>query len=199
MSTSAVYLAFLKLLFYCVMRLKSFKVKRDLLAAIYLKRVVQDINLREAGKNRHPIIDEFNKWAGVAVGSPYCLSGALYRLDETCNILGLKNPVGRCAGTQSFYDLAPAKYKNTFDRLVLPGDIGIMQVVLDQTRGHAFIVAEKKEPGVKKVKTYEYNTGSSGERDGEGFFEKTRTDDITTMRVRGFVDVLTWILDSQEE
>ncbi len=174
------------------------KVLRDGLVAAYLDRVDDDLGLREPnGSNRSASIDEMNKWSGGGLGAPYCITGALHRLMLTCKKLGLAFPIRPEASTQRFFNLAPAKYKRTVKDVWLPGYIGIYVSKSDSSHGHAVILRLPKAVADKNVYTYEYNTGPDGGRDGPGFFAKTRSiNGTTTLKFRGAVDVIQWILDA---
>jgi lysozyme len=166
---------------------------RDELVDLWRK----DLGQRETnGKNRSPMIDAINERLGVAKGSPYCIGGLLVRgVEVLCKKHGLKNPVTMTAGTQNFYNKAPAKYKHAKGVHAKKGDIGILVNKDDAGHGHAF--GFREEQVTADQRTIEYNTNGAGSRDGDGVFELERTDLGTlTKTYRGSVDVIQWIMDA---
>lgn len=163
------------------------------LTRVFLDLCAQDLGIKEAGKNRHPLIDEFNKYCGVPLGSPYCLSAIMYRLNGACALLGLKNPIPKIASTQILFNTAPVKY--IFLENPVAGEIGIMQSRADPSRGHAFVVRHDKLVTDKTLLTLEYNTGPDLGRDGDGVYNKIRTmNGTSTLKMRGFIDLVSWVL-----
>lgn len=170
-------------------------ITRSQIANEFLRQMKSHVGEREtAGPNRSPFIDEINRRAGAALGSPYCLAGATCALDDACKALGLKNPVGIHAGTQNWYDSVPEEYKSEkgYARL---GDIGIFQDRGDRAHGHAFFVAEDEEASSLLFGTIEFNTNHQGSRDGDGVWPQERSRaGSPSLALRGFVDVCQWVL-----
>lgn len=167
---------------------------RDLFVA---KMLAYEGKKETDGKNRAPWIDQDNKRAGVALGSPYCLTSALCRLDEACVELKLKNPVGIHASTQRFYAKSPEHYRFQFAK---KGMIGIQQSRKDKTKGHATPVRENMIADSKYYRSIEFNTDGSGSRDGDGVWKKTRSLDGDSSKIfLGFVDVCQWVMDHNTE
>lgn len=148
------------------------------------------------GKNRSPFIDADNKRAGVAMGSPYCLTSSLCRFDEACSELGLKNVVGIHASTQNWYRKVPKQFILKHGK---KGCIAIFQSKGDKSRGHAAPVRENMMAGSAYFRTIEFNTDGTGSRDGDGVWKKTRSvDGSHSMRFLGFVDVCAWVEESNK-
>jgi hypothetical protein len=160
-----------------------------------------DAKMREThGKNRSPRIDSFNKRTGVPMGSPYCMAGAWCALDDACRKLGLKNPVPPTASSQGFFNNAPSKYRHTDMLGAIPiAAFGVMQQKSNSSRGHIWVNKASKKSGSKTISTLEYNTGPDGGRDGDGAYAKIRkVDGTSTLRQRGWVDVVAWVLDANK-
>lgn len=155
-------------------------VTRDTIANKIVALIQKDIDtkLRETnGKNRSPRIDMFNKRAGAPKGTPYCASGAWCAIDDACKELGLKNPLKPTAASQAFRKptYIPKKYIRSEGELGRKGDVGVLQVPNDSSRGHHTTLSEdqKKFPFYDSV---EYNTDAkSGDRDGDGAYAMTRS------------------------
>lgn len=166
---------------------------RDFLVAQCLK----DVGQKESnGNNRSPMIDDINKQMGEDMGQPYCISGLMIRaikpLGET---FGLKRPFMLNSSTQSFWQLVPAKYKRLAGIMAKKGDMGILQNRDNADRGHAFLVKEDQVDS-KIENTVEYNTDPSGGRDGDGVYERTRSQDgDDAKKYLGCIDIVQWFLD----
>lgn len=159
-----------------------------------------DANIRETdGKNRSPLIDSFNERVGVALGSPYCASASWCRIDDACKELGLKNPVPKTAGSQSFRHspFVPKAYIRPPHSLGQKGDAAIFQVVGNESQGHYATVRENQATDSNSFKTLEYNTDGSGSRDGDGAYDMTRHVDGRTGNkfFICFTDIPQWIYD----
>lgn len=180
---------------------------RQIIADKIVELIQKDVDneLRETdGKNRSERIDSFNTRAGAPLGSPYCASAGWCAIDDACKELNLKNPVKPTASSQKFRDdkFIPKKYFRAHGELGRKGDVGVFQVVGDQTRGHYVTVAEDQtEANRNEFKTLEYNTDGSGSRDGDGAYRMAR-------RVEGrvgnkffllFADIPQYILDENSE
>lgn len=158
----------------------------------------KDLGQREPnGKNRSKMIDEINNAAGVDLGSPYCLSGIMYRgVFTLCKNKQLKMPIHIEASTQEFWRSVPSKYKRLAGSTAKKGDICIMQSRNNPSTGHAYLCIEDEVKG-KPQKTLEYNTDpNTGDRDGDGVYIRTRSQDgDLAKRYLGCVDICQWIRD----
>lgn len=166
----------------------------EIIKNTYLRIARSHIGEKETrGKNRSPIIDLLCKRGGVDLGSPYCLLGATACLDDACKELGLKNPVGVKAGTQSFFSKTPKAYQRNSAK---QGMIGIFQNRSDRAHGHAVICTEDEDSDFE-FSTIEYNTDPSGGRDGDGVYKRVRhAKGDSRLCLRGFVDVIQWVCDA---
>jgi len=150
----------------------------------------------DQGSNRSKIIDEFNRRAGEDMGEPYCIAGATCVFDDTCKELGLSNPVGIHAGTQEFWQNAPSKYKHDSTFHAVAGMIGIYQDRGNHDHGHGVSVVADMVFPFKTFQTIEFNTNTTGGREGDNCYARQRSVDGTTeMRLLGFVDVCQWVMD----
>lgn len=183
------------------------KVTRAHFAKTMLQVIGKDIDagLRETkGKNRSPRIDEINKRAHTALGSPYCAAGYWCAVDDACKILGLKNPAPPTASSQAFRkdSYVPKKFIRPEGALGQIGDAGVLQVRGDSSHGHLVAVAENQTEAMKpKFKTGEYNTDGSGSRDGDGAYWMTRSTQDGSFTNSGklficFTDVPGWVLEA---
>lgn len=146
------------------------------------------------GKNRSPLIDKVNAYTRAGMGAPYCIGACVYDVNEVCHELGLRNPVPAECSTQAFYSSAPSTYRRPNGIHAKKGDIGILQNRGDVYHGHAYMFRE--DQASKTHLTIEANTDGSGGRDGDGWYERTRSDDGDgSKRYLGAVDVAQWILD----
>ena len=146
------------------------------------------------GKNRSLLIDALNNRTGARLGDPYCQTAIWCVADDLCRARGFKNPLPRTASSQSAWRQAPAKYRKNLTGK--KGDFAYQRLRNDHSRGHAMMVAVDKVPGETKFFTLEANTNKAGSRDGDGFWEQTRSTDGTHEKMfLGFVDVPQWITD----
>lgn len=163
----------------------------------------QDLGQREdMGKNRSLMIDNINLRLGVPLGSPYCIGGLLTEgVEPLCKMFNLKNPIPMEAGTQSFWQAVPEKYKYPKGKLGKKADICILQNKADAGHGHAYGLTQDELVQsltlVNSQKTIEYNTNKAGSRDGDGVWELERSQDGTlTKNYLGAVDVVRWVMDA---
>lgn len=168
------------------------------LRAALVAKMRSQLGEREThGKNRSPLIDRVNKYTNAGNGAQYCISACVYDVNEVCKELGLKNPVPAECSTQAFYRNAPSKYRRPKGTKAKMGDIGIQQSRNDPGHGHAYMF--RKDQIDEKHLTIEANTDGSGGRDGDGWYERTRTDDgDSSKKYLGAVDVAQWILDANK-
>jgi len=149
------------------------------------------------GQNRSKEIDMFNKLADVDIGSPYCVSGAVFGLYPyiiklaKADGIHLQYAGPSTASSQSFFKRGA--------KAVIGGPVfgaaAIYQQLANPTRGHFTTCLVDKLNG-KKFDTFEFNTSvdieknGEMERDGQGASFKTRSiEGYTSMRFLGFVDV----------
>lgn len=119
------------------------------------------------GSNRGPLIDQFNRGAGVPLGSPWCASVADWGYKKN----GLP---GRGAYSPSWYSAARVIPR---DR-VRPGD---MALVWFPNKGRwAHVIAIVETVRTKDVVCLEGNTNSQGSREGHGFFRRIRSKSSVT-------------------
>jgi hypothetical protein len=177
---------------------KSTISKADLQEALVKKWESFSFVRETKGPNRSPDIDVVNKWVGVDLGSPYCIAFLLYCLNQVCLELKLKNPVGKHAGTQEFFNNAPAKYKHLLTEDWVLASIAIMVQRNDSSHGHAVGVKVGRAARDSQVSTDEFNTGPDGGRDGEGFYHHVRSlAGTSSLKFRGAIDVCQWVIDAQ--
>lgn len=179
------------------------KLTREVIANKIVEIIQRDVDaeMREThGKNRSPRIDSFNKRVGVYLGAPYCASGGWCAIDDACKALGIKNPVKPTASSQDFRrtSFVPAKFIRAEGSLGKKGDVGVLQVYGDSSRGHHTVLREDQATQ-PNFKTVEYNTDGSGTRDGDGAYAMTRStvDRSSTNGGKIFVcftDIPGWIL-----
>lgn len=162
----------------------------------------EDIGQRETnGKNRSPLIDMINKMVkGAYIGAPYCMSAIVARaIMRLCKELGWEMPDWmNTASTQSFYNNCPQKYRIPKGSLPKMGDIGIMQSYSNAGSGHAYMLEEDEKGSSQK--TIEANTDGSGGRDGDGWYQRKRTQNgDLTKKYRGSVDVIQALIDHNKK
>lgn len=164
----------------------------------FVELISRDINLRETyGKNRHYVIDNINIRMKLPLGSSYCLSGLLIRgLDDLCKELNLYNPIRMVGSTQKWFDLCMGPYMSLNFNSPKKADICILQKLSNTSAGHAYALTEDAGLDSPVHKTAEYNTNKLGSDDGEGFYFLSRNwNDFKTMRYRGSVDVIKWVME----
>ena len=170
----------------------KFKACLDKACAIF--ETVREIN----GNNRSPIIDTFNRLANVDMGSPYCVSGAVYGLypkivDLASQMYNIKlvycGPL--TASSQDF-----AHDANKF-KVLSPkyGCAAIFRNSDDAGKGHFTTCLADSLSTQNKFKTFEFNTSLANEgagqmeRDGQGAAYKDRSTNGYTSKVFvGFFD-----------
>jgi hypothetical protein len=138
----------------------------------------QYVGVREVGKNRGYWIDEWNRWARVPLGSPYCASfvgWVLWRAGYW-SVIGYQ----RTGHALTLLRLADARWR--YPAALAPrlpdGQILVWRWG-ETTRGHAGIQWRKDEA---RAWTVEGNTtcwgqavGAAAEREGDGVCVKRRT------------------------
>lgn len=139
----------------------------------------------DKGPNRSDWVDEINKWIGVPLGSPYCLSSLLFNLRRLEAQFAIRFDLADLAGTQLFWLATKNEY-----RLKEPKNfcIGIFRSKADPTKGHAVYC---KTGAIKSIfETFEFNTNSSGSREGGTVMStKRNTNGSDSLTLLGFVDL----------
>lgn len=159
-------------------------------------------NIRETeGKNRSKAIDLINNTAQVELGSPYCVSGYVYGVypdivkyvKDKYNII-LKYTGVKTAGSQKFF----SKMKEMGLEIPepKPGCAAIYKNIEDGGHGHFTGVTSKFLDDKKSFNTFEFNTSTTKEkdgemqRDGEGAAYKVRSiSGYKGKTFNGFIDV----------
>lgn len=155
----------------------------EALKAEYIKYVGQTEN---KGPNRSRLIDKINRFVGVALGSPYCLSGLQFGAHEVEKQLQLNFDLPVMAHCQTFYKLCASHLKHQTPKA---GDWGLYRYA-GRSSGHAVFVYEVLND--KQIKTVEFNTGPEKwmNRNGDGVYMKTRNiSGSGLMKLMGFVRV----------
>jgi len=173
--------------------------KEMLMRNMLVELALEDSGKKETnGRNRSALIDEVNRKMMVPMGSPYCLTALYFRvIDPLCDSLQLSNTVWMTASTQEFWEKSYDKYKIPKGESAKKGDIGILQDIKKPRLGHAYLHIEDEDQGNQK--TFEYNTNLKGSTEGDGNYIYKRTQEGTlTKRYLGSVDVVSWLLDTNE-
>lgn len=151
-----------------------------------IARAASHIGEGESAPNRGAFIDEANRFTGVPLGSPYCLSGLLLLAHQVAEEYGFSVHIPRIAGTIRFYD-ADVSYN------LKEPEVGAIMIWVrngDATKGHAGLVTEVL-PNSQFVRTIEFNTNAleaTVTREGDGVYSKLRSIHGTDkMRVLGWV------------
>lgn len=129
------------------------------------------VGMKEQGRNRGPLIDKFNRTAGVELGSPWCATSASYIIGQACYATGILRPLPGFASCARILQQARELGLVVAPSNCRPGDL-FVYVNSDGT-GHMGWIASHPTEG--KVTTLEGNTNPGGERDGDGFYERRRT------------------------
>lgn len=158
---------------------------KSLIADAIVKEAQKHIGVMERdGNNRSFMIDRYNKNVGAPLGSPYCLAGIWWILDQAGNSLGVKFDLPKTAGTQFFWGHVKPEYKLTRPE---KGAIAIFQQMGEPTRGHAALVTAI-DWRTDNFDTIEFNTNEAGSRDGQGVYWKKRSlISNTPLKLLGFV------------
>ncbi len=159
---------------------------KDLIIEEWIETLISFDGLKESGKNRHKLIDEANKWAGVPMGSPYCLSFILHQLHLTCVRYKAELHVPHRAATQLFWKGLSASVKQ---QQPIKNGIVIWQSRSNASRGHAAVSLGNYKAGQTSFQTVEANTNAAGSRDGDGIYVKEREmDSKGSLKLLGFID-----------
>lgn len=160
---------------------------KDLVRITFVKNMRAFEGQKEThGSNRSPWIDMINKWIGVSLGSPYCMTSICYALNQTEKELKIKIDLPRSASTQTFFNKTKSKYKVQHPDY---GLIGIQQSKENKSQGHALVCLTKQDPK-GNFQTTECNTNALGSRDGQGCMLNQRNIKGDSLKkFLGYVDV----------
>ena len=137
------------------------------------------------GENRSSFIDVVNRWTGVPVGSPYCISALLWCIDQYCKENGYQTALTRRASVLGFLHSIPHEF--IYEE---PEDGDIVCWNFGNGYGHAGIVIDVIDQ--ESMLTVEFNTsdGKGINRDGNGCYERTRSrTGSDSFKVLGFVRI----------
>lgn len=134
------------------------------------------VGVREAGKNRGPVVEAYLARANAHPGDPWCAAFVYYCFSQAALELVMPCPVPRSASVHRMWIKAP-----TFQR----GEPTVGSVVCwdhGHGRGHCGLVAEV---GADWIFTIEGNTDDGGSREGDGVYKRSRRKDGVTL---GYLD-----------
>lgn len=144
----------------------------SLIVQALLNKARANVGKTEVGQNRGAWVDAINKFMGVYLGAPYCLSGIQKDAEEVEAAYKVEfgNPL--TAHCKTFARKVPSSMKVPASE-IRPGDWIIWGNKFNEN-GHAAICEDVLPGGM--VKTIEYNTGPEEyiNRDGGGCYRKTR-------------------------
>jgi hypothetical protein len=128
-----------------------------------LREAVARIGVRESplGSNRGPEIDEWNRRAGVQVGSFWCMSFAWSMVDDAAKALGLPNPIFRTASCSRLFNWARAH-----GRIVAKPDPGDIFLCIGGEYGHYHTGFVAGPVAKGRFVTIEGNSNTSGSPNG---------------------------------
>ena len=152
--------------------------------------------VREKPANRSPQIDYFNKTAGAALGSYWCMSFVYTVYNEASKLQGVKNPLLRTASVSNQLKYAKRlgsklkviNYKGFGLKTAKVGDIGCMKSgtfgiedIGKLWSGHTFLVLSEQ---YDKFLTIEGNTNYLGSRNGDRVAKKSRNKNSVLALIR---------------
>jgi hypothetical protein len=144
------------------------------------------VGLREVdGQNRSAIIDAFNVLTKAALGSPYCLAGILYCINQVEQEQGVSFDLPLTSHCRTFWNLCRPEIRHQEPQA---GDI-VIWGYSGTASGHAGFVKQVKE---YTLTTIEFNTGPGSDviREGEGCYEKVRKRTGSSfMKILGYVRI----------
>jgi hypothetical protein len=163
------------------------------------------VGVRETGgKNRGPEIDQFNMFAGVPLGSPYCASGISFCFDLARRKLqgaAVRNHPApssvvfpRTASSQQIrlaFKKAGLLSTDAQDLKSWKGGV-FGWTNRDKVHGHVGLVAGRLTDASGRIvalRTVEFNSNSAGSRDGEGVVENERIVPVDRGHKLWFCDV----------
>lgn len=115
------------------------------------------------GSNRGPQVDEWNRRAGVPLGSSWCAAFACSMYDDAAKKLGVSRPVLMMTGSSS----ALYRWAKANGKLVArpePGDIAL--VIGGETGHYHTVLVERVIPNAERFATVEGNSNNDGSANG---------------------------------
>lgn len=148
---------------------------RDAVLRIALKE--EGVLEQPLGTNRGPRVNEYNRAAGTAIGSHWCLSFVFWACQQAALALKVGNPIPKSAYCPYIHNWAIQHKKITTNPQ--PGDIFLVKQLI---KGQwwavhtGFVVGpDPKDPD--RVLTVEGNTNTDGSSNGIGVFRRSRRKD----------------------
>ncbi|HEX8215541.1 MAG TPA: CHAP domain-containing protein [Allosphingosinicella sp.] len=143
------------------------------------------------GSNRGPIVDQYLRSTGTALGSYWCMAFIFWCFREAAAGAGVANPFPRTAGCiDAWSRVRRSQPQRLISRaaamnnpsLVRPGHVFILDY--GKGLGHTGFVRQSFNGPLRSI---EGNTNPTGSSNGLGVFELNRRK-ITDPRLRGFID-----------
>lgn len=151
------------------------------LAVQIIEIAASQVGVRETGRNRGPMVDEYLRAAGLnpALDSyPWCASFAVWVVRQACLELGIPNPLPRTSGVHKLWMRSPP---HTCVQRPSPG--AIFCIDHGGGKGHCGFV---EEVGGTHLVTIEGNTNDGGSREGDGVYRRSRRFDEVNL---GYIDL----------
>lgn len=138
----------------------------DINGACVVACASETIGQREITHNRSPFIDECNRLAKVALGSPWCASvSAMWH--HQCGVGKV-----RSAYSPDWFKTDKCVYiRGRLNDKVLPGDVGGIYFPSKKRIAHLFLVESTYG---KWINTIEGNTNDGGDREGDRVMRRKR-------------------------
>lgn len=158
----------------------------NMLQAHALARAAGEVGVREAGRNRGPRVEMYQRAAKGAPGEPYCVDFILWCYLEGVHALNVRMPLPLYRGALELW-----RHVDPWMHWHAPSPGSIFIHDHGNEKGHAGFVEDVRGDGT--MLTIEANTGPSpdirlNDRDGDGVYRRhDRTIDDT--RLVGFIDV----------
>ena len=140
----------------------------------------------DEGVNRSALIDAINKWFGLPMGMPYCISALLWCLDQYCKENGISTSLPKRASVVGFFHCVPESLIHDTPE---DGDIVCWEFG-NKGIGHAGLVTEVIDKDT--MRTVEFNTsdGKGINRDGDGCYERIRSRHVSdSFKILGYVRI----------
>lgn len=143
--------------------------------------------LVEVGNNAGKHVVMYQKAAGIGKYEPYCMAGIYWSFDSTAKKLKITNPIYKTGSTISFltyYKKHSVKQRSPIKKY----DIVILRVG-EKWKGHALRIDSVISGGI--VRTFEFNTGSGNQREGDGNYFRRRNllSPIGSMHIAGIIGI----------
>lgn len=152
------------------------------LVAQTLEVAASQVGVRELGRNRGPVVDEYIRAAGLdpETGSyPWCVAFLQFCVRRAAIDLGMQSPLPRTAGVHKLWQRTLDHYK-----VQRPSTGAIFLIDHGAGLGHAGFVEEIDGTGA--LITIEGNTSRDGGREGDGVWRRWRKLDEVNL---GFIDL----------